>query len=75
MKEHQYDIKSKRDKPVSRHMLEHKSKRIDYQIIRIITQDPDLDTTTKFRKSEEMYRIHQLRTTHPRGINCKEDIR
>ena len=75
MKEHQYDIKSKKDKPVSRHMLEHKSNRIDYQIIKILHEDPDLDSTTKLRKSEEMYWIHQLRTTHPRGINQKEDIR
>ena len=37
-------------------MLEHKSKRIDYQIIKIIHQDPDLDTPTPYY-SPQRYKL------------------
>ena len=70
-KEHLADIKYTRDRPVSTRVNKHSNHtgKIIPSIIEIINLDPELQSTTDFRRKGEIYWIYQLKTQSPFGLN------
>ena len=70
-KEHCKDLEFNRDKPVVNHALSHKGMDVKLipQILEVIKKNPDLATTTAYRKRREVHWIYTLRTMSPEGLN------
>ena len=70
-KEHSKDIEFNQDKPIVHHVLSHKEleAKIIPQIIEVVKRDPDLESTTAFRRQREAHWIYSLRTLAPEGLN------
>ena len=70
-KEHCKDLEYNRDKPVVNHALSHRGVVVDLipQILEVIKKDPELETTTAYRKSREVHWMYTLRTLSPEGLN------
>ncbi|MCG8031445.1 MAG: GIY-YIG nuclease family protein [Candidatus Thiodiazotropha taylori] len=71
MTEHQRDTRKKRDTPVANHFNrpDHTLEHMRFQIIDILSSDPDDPKSTNPRKIKELYWIYQLHTLRPVGIN------
>ena len=70
-KEHLADIRHNRDKPIVHHIKSHNESEatIIPQIMELIRLNPDLDSTTTFRRKREIHWIYSLRTLAPEGLN------
>ena len=70
-KEHQADIRHKRDKPVANHIAAHlpEMAKITPNILEVINKDPDQAETTKFRQRREVHWIYTFRSLAPEGLN------
>ena len=70
-KEHSKDLEYNREKPIVRHVLEHgeHNTRLIPQILEVIKRNPDLESTTTFRRTREAHWIYALRSMAPEGLN------
>ena len=70
--EHMGDIKNKRlNKPIGKHFTQsgHTPGMLTFCILELIKGNPDLESTTKNRRTRERFWIFRLRTIEPLGLN------
>lgn len=73
-KEHNRDVKNKKDTPISKHfnIPSHTFEKAKFEIIDIITGNPDCRKVETTRlKQETFWIINLLKTLNPLGINAR----